>query len=144
KFYQDIGVTYTTSFQNQIHAGDSNFFTPATLDAMQYGMNHRAGVSGNFKLFKYLAFSPGVNYTDYWYFQSIRKSYDAAEGQIKTDTVPGFTRGYDYNFSASLSTILYGMFNFKKGKVKAVRHVMTPGVSFTYRPDFGEDHFGFY
>ena len=28
--------------------------------------------------------------------------------------------------------------NFKKGNLKAIRHVMTPSVSYNYRPDFGD------
>lgn len=141
KFYQDIGVTYTTGFRNQIQSGDSTFFTPATLDEMRYGMNHRMGVSGNFKLLKFLAFTPSANYTDFWYFQSVVKTFDTA---VQTETIPGFVRGYEYSFSANVSTILYGMYRFKGDRVKAIRHVLTPSVSVSYRPDFSEAKYGFY
>lgn len=144
KFYQDIGVTYSTAFRNQISTGDSTFFTPQTLANMQYGMNHRMGASGNFKLLKFLAFSPSVNYTEYWYFQSTDKYFDKTENAVKADTNYGYVRGYEYNFSASVSTIVYGMYQFKGKKVKAIRHVLTPAISFSYRPDFSQDKFGFY
>jgi len=144
KFYQDIGVTYSTAFRNQISTGDSTFFTPQTIANMQYGMNHRFGASGNFKVLKFLAFSPSASYTDYWYFQSTNKYFDQTENQVKVDTNYGYVRGYDYNFSASLSTIVYGMYQFKGKKVSAIRHVVTPAISLSYRPDFSQDKFGFY
>ena len=40
--------------------------------------------------------------------------------------------------SLSLSTNIYGTFNFKKGRLKAIRHTIRPSVSFSYRPDFAE------
>lgn len=144
KFYQDIGVTYSTAFRNQISTGDSNFFTPQTLENMQYGMNHRVGASGNFKVLKFLAFSPSANYTEFWYFQSTQKFFDQTENAVRTDTNYGYVRGYEYNFSASLSTIVYGMYQFQSRKVSAIRHVITPAISLSYRPDFSLDKFGFY
>lgn len=144
KFYQDIGVTYSTAFRNQVSTGDSNFFTPQTLENMQYGMNHRTGVSGNFKLFKFIAFSPGASYNEYWYFQSTQKSYNDTAQEVVTDTLYQFTRGYDYNFSASFRTMVYGMYQVNGKKVSAIRHVMTPNISFSYRPDFSEKKYGFY
>ena len=36
------------------------------------------------------------------------------------------------------------MFNFKYGPVKALRHVITPNLSFNYRPDFGSDKMGYW
>ncbi len=36
------------------------------------------------------------------------------------------------------------MVNFKKGKLKAIRHVITPQVGFSYRPDFGDESWDYY
>ncbi len=144
KWYQDIGVTYTNTFRNQLSTGDSTFFTPESLEALQYGLQQNMATSGNFKLLKFLAFSPSASYTEYWYFQSINQEYIVSGDSVRIDTVPGFVRGYEYNFSASLSTILYGMYRFNGKKINALRHVMTPTVSLSYRPDFGEEKYGFY
>jgi hypothetical protein len=44
-----------------------------------------------------------------------------------------------------MSTKIYGMFQFRKtSKVQAIRHVITPSVSFSYRPDFSDPKYGFY
>ncbi|RRN76640.1 LPS-assembly protein LptD, partial [Pseudoxanthomonas sp. SGD-10] len=55
-----------------------------------------------------------------------------------------FVRAGDYSIGGSLSTKIYGMVNFKKGKVMAVRHVLTPNVGFSYRPDFSQEKYGYY
>ncbi|MHB1278404.1 MAG: putative LPS assembly protein LptD [Bacteroidia bacterium] len=144
KFYQDIGITYSTKFRNQLNTGDSTFFTPQSLTALQYGVNHQIGASGNFKLLKYLAFSPAANYTEYWYFQSTQKSFDKTENAVKIDTNYGYVRGYEYNFSANLRTMIYGMYAINGKKISAIRHVMTPALSFSYRPDFSKPEYGFY
>ena len=49
------------------------------------------------------------------------------------------TFGISQNFSAgiSMSTRLYGMFNFGKGKLQAIRHVISPSLSLSYVPDLG-------
>ncbi len=52
------------------------------------------------------------------------------------DTVNGFEAFREYSGGVSASTTLYGMFNFKKGRLKSIRHVIRPSVSFNYRPDF--------
>src|SRR5690606_32352228 len=59
------------------------------------------------------------------------------------DTVPGFSRAYNYNMSSGFSTKFYGMFG-GMGRVQAVRHVVTPSVNFQYTPDFSADRYGFY
>ncbi len=145
KPWQDLGFTYNTSFKNRLTAGDSVFWNPETLERLQYGMDHNIAMAGNFKILKYIAFSPSVNYTDYWYLTSTRKEWNATERAIEEDTVNGFVRGFQYSFSSSFGTQLYGMYTFKeRSRVKAIRHQMSPGISLTYRPDFSQDKFGFY
>jgi len=39
---------------------------------------------------------------------------------------------------------LYGLVQFKKGRIAAIRHVMSPSIGFSYRPDFGQEKWGFY
>ena len=62
------------------------------------------------------------------------------------DTINGFNRVFDYNMAVSLNTKLYGMYKplFMKSKEITIRHVVTPSVSYTYTPDFGTSHFGYY
>ncbi|MBL0104394.1 MAG: hypothetical protein IPP51_11970 [Bacteroidetes bacterium] len=70
--------------------------------------------------------------------------WNSAESKIDTFIVNKAASALDYNISAGLSTRVYGMYQFKKGPVTAIRHVMSPNVSLTYRPDFGESKYGYY
>lgn len=137
KWYQRITVGYNLVATNKIiNVKESELFTEKTLTKrMQNGIQHMIPIGMNLNLFRYFQFNTGVNYQDRWYFQTIRKRYARADSLV-IDTVPGFQRVGEYSASAGLSTKVYGMLNFKGGKIKAIRHVMTPNISFAYRPDY--------
>jgi hypothetical protein len=108
----------------------------------------KAGVKHNFTiglptftLFKYIQFSPGVSYGMNWYFQSMDRSYDPSTDQVVNDTsalFKHFGATQDYSGSLSINTRLYGMYNFgDRGKIRAIRHMITPQISLSYRPDLG-------
>ena len=44
----------------------------------------------------------------------------------------------------SLSTRIYGTVFFKKGKIKAIRHVISPEISLSFSPDFTKPKYGYY
>ncbi len=137
KWYQKITMSYTMQATNRINSlPESELFKSETLSKkLQNGIQHQIPVGINFNLFRYFQISGSVNYTDRWYFQSVRQRFARADSLV-TDTVPGFTRVGNYNLSASLSTRVYGLLNFKNSKLMAIRHVMTPSVGFSYSPDY--------
>ena len=63
---------------------------------------------------------------------------------IDKDTTYGFVSNRNATFRSSLNTRIYGMFTFKKGFIKAIRHVLNPSVSINYTPDFSDPSLGFY
>lgn len=145
KWYQRITVGYSLQGKNSINAGDSVLFTKETLKKMQNGLQHTIPVSLSLNVAKYFQFNSSVNYQESWYFQSIRKHFDNTAGGYKEviDTVQGFNRAYQYSLSTGFSTKVYGQKNFK-GKLAALRHVITPSVNFNYTPDFSDSKYGFY
>jgi lipopolysaccharide assembly outer membrane protein LptD (OstA) len=114
------------------------------LARSQIGGRHSIPVSTSFTLFKFLTVSPNVNYNELWYTKELDFTYDADAGGVRVDTLNKFSRAYDYNMGASFNTRLYGMLYFKKGRVQAIRHVLTPQIGFSYTPDFTSDKFGYY
>ena len=49
----------------------------------------------------------------------------------------GFDSFRTYNFSTSVGTTVYGMFDFGEDKkIQAIRHVMRPSVSYNINPSF--------
>ena len=74
-----------------------------------------------------------------WVFKTIERSYNDNLQRAVTDTVNGFDAYRTYNFSSSIGTTIYGLFNFKKeGKIQAIRHVVRPSISYSINPAFDE------
>ncbi|MBB6112997.1 hypothetical protein HDF23_005780 [Mucilaginibacter lappiensis] len=150
KWYQKITVSYNMTATNKVNnIPEAELFKSETLSKrLQNGFQHQIPVSLGLNVLKYFQFNSSINYTERWYFQSITKRFERGSisnsDQLITDTVPGFKRAGEYSVSTGLSTKLYGQVNFKHGNLKAIRHVMTPSISFGYRPDFSDPSFGYY
>ncbi len=150
KWYQRIAVGYGLQADNQISTFDSLLFKSESLKRIRSGIQHNIPISMSSRVFKYFQFSQNINYSEKWYFQTTRQRYVARPSPTGTidsvarDTIPGFRRAGEYSVGGSLNTKIYGTVNFKKGKVMAVRHVLTPNVGFSYRPDFGQEKYGYY
>lgn len=146
KWYQKLSVGYSMQGSNSINTKEYKLFKKESLNDFRNGIQHDIPVSLSLNLLKYFQFNSGIQYSEKWYLQTIRKRLDpVASGFAQvTDTIQGFNRVYDYSLNTGLSTKLYGKFNFKKGNLMALRHVMTPSVNFNYRPDFGADRYGYF
>ncbi len=154
RWYENITVSYNLNARNNVTAADSVFFQESTLQALQNGIKHSLPISSPVKLLKYITMTNSLNLNDRMYFQYIQKywsndtlftSNDTIVGYPVTDTIPSFSNIFDFSISSSLSTKIYGIFRFgKKFPIQAIRHVMTPSVSFSYTPDFGSNFWGYY
>jgi hypothetical protein len=150
KWYQKITVGYSLQGTNNINAVPENeLFKGSTLfKRMQNGLEHQIPIGFNQTILKYFQFNASANYTERWYLQSIRERYDRNNlinpDQPVIDTVGGFKRSGEYNLNAGFSTKVYGTLNFKKGKLKAIRQVITPSLGFSYKPDFSDPSYGYY
>lgn len=145
KWYQRINVGYSLQGRNSIDTKEDLLFRKESLKDFRNGLQHSIPISLSLNVLKFFQFNSSVNYTERWYTQSIRKGFDNTPGGFATitDTVSGFNRAYNYSLSSGFSTKIYGQKNFK-GKLAALRHVITPSVNFNYTPDFSADRFGFY
>jgi len=151
KWYEEIGYSYNVTGKNEIRTKlGKPFFTETVFaDSARNGIQHRIPISANYKVFKHFVLNPSFNYNERWYFQRSEWGFvDSLNGEPVyraqvVDTVNGFYGVRDFSASANLSTKLYGQWNYK-GFLKAIRHVATPTVGFSYRPDFSTDFWGYY
>lgn len=132
----NMGLTYNLQADYKIKTKDEDFFKKAMFNNARSGIQHNISTSTNLKLFKYFTVSPSASLKEVWYFDAIEKHYDESRAVVVTDTLGGFKSFNEYSTSVSLSTTLYGTFNFKKGRLQAIRHTLTPNISFNYKPDF--------
>lgn len=146
KWYQRLSLGYSMQGSNSINTKEYDLFKKESLKDFRNGIQHDIPISLSLNLLKYFQFNSGMQYSEKWYLQTIRKRLDPVASGFKqvTDTVQGFSRVYDYSLNTGLSTKLYGKFSFKKGNLMALRHIMTPSVNFNYRPDFGTSSFGYF
>ena len=144
RWYENISLSYTFSADNNISSQDSDLFKLSVLDKMQYGIQHAIPLSFSQKVLKYFNWTNSVSYNERWHWSTIRKSFDTVANRAVIDTVRGFRANRDVSYTSSLSTRIYGMFNFKYGPIRAIRHVINPSVSFNYRPDFGDPRLGWW
>lgn len=142
KFYETISFNYSANLDNKINfkssdVGDSDFFKK-----MKNGLRHNISIGlPTFTLFKYIQGSPGVSYGMNWFFSDATEYYDQEQQKVVTEySNPFSTFGVTqtYAFSLGFSTRLYGLFQFgKNNKLQAIRHMITPTLSFSYQPEMG-------
>ena len=157
KFYEKFGINYTANMKNTISAHESEIFGSSFATDWKNGIRHNLPISfPSFNLFKYVNFSPGISYNEKWYFKKYDYEYVAGAdfmnnpsgipSTVRVDTITGLNRVYDYAYRVSSSTNIYGMFipRNPNSRIKGIRHKMTPSISFSYRPDFGQDKFGYW
>jgi len=144
---QNINLQYSMRAENRIRTTDSLFLTARMFEDAKFGARHSIPISTNFKVAKYLSVSAGASYEDVWTFETFRRGQDPnAEfnKEIVLDTVRGFERYNNYGISSSVGTTLYGTYTFKENsKFEAIRHVMRPSVSWSYKPSF-EQYYDYY
>ena len=156
RFYEKIGLSYTGEMQNKLVNAklDSNFYRKETLDLFQSGINHTIPISASFKVLKYITISPSFNYQERWYTTKLNKEWDDSYiqytkndtiiGGVRVDTLSEFSRVYNYSVGVGASTKIYGMYRFRSEVLKAIRHVVTPSVSYSLTPDFSAAKYGYY
>jgi hypothetical protein len=136
-FFKNINLLYNLSGKNSFVTTDSLFFKKQMFDNAKIGLQHSIPLSTNFKVFKYFSASTSMNYEEVWYLKTIQRSYDKDQSAVVDKTVNGFDAFRTYNFSSSLGTTIYGTFNFGDNKkIKSIRHVMRPSISYGYTPSF--------
>ena len=149
RWYEKISMSYSTKITNSVQAKESDIFTSQTLQNMRNGVQHTIPVQASFNLLNYINITPNINYSERWYFKKVEKQWNNETNQLENlDPEYGFYRLYDYNAGVSMSTIFYGQWQvrekYKNFKLQALRHTVTPSISFSYAPDFGNQKYGYF
>ena len=148
KFYEKFSLGYSTTLQNKINFKASEFMKDGFMDKFQNGMTHSFQIGlPNFTLAKYLNFTPSVSYGQNWFFRKTDYEYNPETDRVEAHDAGQFSTfgiSQTYSGSLSMSTRLYGMFNFGKAhKIQAIRHVVSPSMSFSFSPEKGTSFNGY-
>ncbi len=150
KWWDNISVKWSSQFTNKLATQDSLFAKPETWEKLQLGMRHSIPISIPIKIAKMINWNTSINLTEKWYLQNESQYFttdtvdDVVTGTVAKDFNRGFTALHELNISTALTTKIYFMYQFKKGGLHAIRHVITPDLSFTYTPNLSGNTYGEY
>ena len=148
RWYEKIAMSYTGQITNSINTKEDKLMSSNLSRDWRNGMQHSIPISGTFTLFNYINLTPSFNFSDRMYMRKVEQSWDESTQTVRRDTINGFHNLYNWNFAISANTKLYGFYIPNRkifgDKVQAIRHVVTPQVSFSYAPDFGSSRYGYY
>ncbi len=153
RWYENISIDYNMNAKNTFSVPDSLLFTSDVFEMMNSGIQHNMPINSSVKLLKHLTWSNGVNVRDRMYFKSIQRYWvdtvfsptDTIPGYVKTDTIGGFNNAFDYDYRTSITTKLYGIVQLgQKSFLRAIRHVFTPTIGFSFQPSFGGSGWGYW
>ena len=144
-----LNFSYTMNAKNYISGIDTLLFPTGWREDLggwfsnlqgytQNGIKHSIPINLPIKLFKHFTLTNSATFNDYMYFTRIERHWNETDSIMQVDTIRGFNNLIDFNLSSNLTTKVYGMMRFRKGPIRAVRHVFTPTIGFSYRPDFSD------
>ena len=148
RWYEKIGVSYSGTLTNSINTKENLLFKSSLIKDWRNGMRHQIPINATFPIFKYINITPNFTFIDRMYSKKVMQSWDEDKRTVKRDTVNGFYNVYNFTMSLTANTKLYGYYTpmpwFGGKKIKAIRHMLSPSVSFNYAPDFSKPMWGFY
>ncbi len=148
RWYEKISMRYSGRMSNSIETKEDKLFKSNLIKDWRNGFMHSVPINASFTLLNYFNVSPSITFNDRMYMMKVNREWDEANQKEVADTTYGFHNVYDWNMSLQLSTKIYGMFIPNKkifgDKIQAIRHVFSPSVTFSYAPDFGASHYGYW
>ena len=148
RWYEKISMSYTGQFSNSIDTKEDKLFKSNLIKDWRNAFQHNIPINANFTLFNYININPSFNFTDRMYSNKVMKSWDEQAQTERADTTYGFYNVYNWSMSIGASTKMYGFWAPSKkifgDKIQAIRHVLTPQVTFSYAPDCGSRYYETY
>ena len=150
KWYDNISMKWSSELTSQINTTDTLFFKKETWENIGIGIRHNIPITIPIKIAKLINWNTNITLNEKWYLQRYDRNF-------VTDTIDNYVYGYaenvfrrgfyalhELNINTALTTKIYFMYQFKKGKLKAIRHVLSPNLSFTYSPFLNKKATGSY
>ena len=149
RWYEKISMSYTGQLANSISTKEDKILHSNLIKDWKNAFQHTIPVQANFTLFNYINVTPSFNFTDRMYSKKVTRGWDnTLQKEVVRDTIYGFHNVYNWSMNVGASTKLYGFWTPNRklfgDKIQAIRHVITPQVSFSYSPNFGARRYGYY
>lgn len=136
-WYENLYLSYSATSNNYIsESGPDSAQTKKHYSTLI----HSFRLSMPSTILRYLTISPAASITENWWY--IFNTDQSEEQGLMTETA---LRSGNYSFSLSANTKIYGLFTPPISGLIGLRHVVTPSISYSYRPknDYHEDEASF-
>lgn len=124
---------------------------PTFFKNAKNGIRHNIPLTTSFKVLKFFTISPNATVDALWYLQTLNWKASAytpgtAQQAVVSDTSKIFNQVTNYSLSVGLTTRIYGTWLSRnpKSTIRGIRHLITPSISYSYNPDFGDPSYGYY
>ena len=141
-WYDAIYLSYNSQFLNRRYITQPNDTTRNVKK--EYGIQHQISVNSTQKVLRWISTSQNISYQEVWVDHVLDHFLNRQTNQIESRDVKQFAARRIFSTSISANTKLYGTFFPNKFGILALRHVMTPSISFSFRPDFSNPRYGYY
>lgn len=135
KWYEKLGVSYNGTFRNQFAFYDTAFSFKQLIDTFDWSARHSIPIQLSLPPLGPLQVGPAISYDETWHSRTFIREWNPITKTVETRGQKGFYTERQMSFGLNFSTALFGTMNFKKGNVKALRHVIRPTFGMGYRPD---------
>ena len=153
KWYNTITWNYALNYTNTERDYyksveiDSSFYWEKNADStlkkqneQNSGWVHTSSINAPQKIFKYISINPSLNLKSTWVNKTQEGIWNGSSYDKTTKT--GFATRTTGSFSMNTNTQIYGLIGIPYGPLKAIRHVMSPSIGYSWTPNFSEPLFG--
>ncbi|PSK95120.1 putative LPS assembly protein LptD [Taibaiella chishuiensis] len=145
RWYEKISASYSVGLANRWNFYDTSLaLNNIAFNDFDNAIKHTASLQANYNVFRYFTWNINVPYNEYWNTKALYRSYNPATDHLDSTLKTGFFATRDFSVNTSLSTRVYGMKMFKRGKIAGIRHVLTPTVGLSYIPGFAKSPYNYF
>lgn len=146
-FYDNLSLNYNSSMLNKrsktVPTGADTLLYSDFKKSTRFGVQHNISLKMQSKIFSHFNVNPSIQYKEEWFNEATVLYLDENNNEV-TGTENGFFARRTGRMVVGLNTKLYGTFNPNIGRLRSVRHELTPTLSFSYSPDFSDPSFGYF
>ncbi|HNW58375.1 MAG TPA: putative LPS assembly protein LptD [bacterium] len=147
KWYHNLYLSYGANYSNsrREYLAITSSDTSKKVD-INRSLNNSLDLSLNSpnKYFGFIAVNHALSVEQDWYDRIHTFALNPETGVIVDTEESQLAARHTFNYSASANTKIYGIVAPGIGDIQAIRHVITPSLSFSYRPDFSDRSWGYY
>lgn len=145
EFLRNFSVQYSLR-GNYLHTKQQNISPADTTFSFSHSSKiiHSPSISLQLPKFYYFTLTPFFSFSMNNYFRRLERKMNPTDSTLIENIENGFFQEYNYSIGANFTTKLYGIVKPRVLGIKALRHMISPTVQYSYTPNLSNPKFGFY